>query len=182
MNLQYFKEFPQLATDRLVLREILPIDALAIYEMRSNKRVNQFIPRKTMGSLAEAEDLVERTVDAYSAKRGMGWAAILRDRAQIIGTCGFTNIEIENQYAEIGGELDVNFWGKGIAMEAVIEIVKFGLQDLGLHTIEARVSPANRGVLYILSELGFVETGYFKERIYRNEAFEDMAVYSLLNN
>lgn len=82
--------------------------------------------------------------------------------------------------AEIGGELSVNYWGKNIALEAVSAIVQFGFDTLGLHTIEAKVSPDNRGAIYLLEQIGFVKEAHFKDRIYFGETFHDLAIYSML--
>lgn len=47
-NHTVFDQFPILKSDRLSMRDIRPEDAEAIYKMRSNGRVNQFIPRPLM--------------------------------------------------------------------------------------------------------------------------------------
>ncbi len=91
--------------------------------MRANGRVNQFLSRPAMQEEDAAAKLVERTVQAYQNKIAFGWAGVLRDSKEIIGTCGFNSIDINNLRAEIGGELDVNYRGKHIAIEAVTAII-----------------------------------------------------------
>jgi len=177
-NHQVFEQFPVLTTPRLTLREIRIQDAQQIYEMRSNGRVNQFIARPEMQEPEQAIALVERTRNAYVNKLAIGWAGVLRDSETIIGTCGFNSIDIANLRAEIGGELDVHFWGKHIAFEAVETIVSFGFQTMGLHTIEAKVSPDNRGAIYVLEQLGFIKEAHFKDRIRFQDHFLDMAIYT----
>jgi [ribosomal protein S5]-alanine N-acetyltransferase len=182
MNLEVFNEFPIIQTKRMTLRQIFPSDAVQVYEMRSNGRLNQFIARENMEKLESAQDLINRVADGYRNKTSLAWSGILRDKKEIIGTCGFNNIDHPNLRAEIGGELDVNYWGKGIALEAVEAIVNFGFETLGLHSIEAKVDPNNRGVLHILSHLGFVREAHFKDRIYYKGEFRDMSVYTCFKN
>ncbi len=179
INSDCFETFPVLRTHRLELRELLPEDAQAIYEMRANGRVNQFIPRPRMTEYEAAEELVEKTRTAYQNKQVIGWAGVLRDQKKIIGTCGFNSIDRYNLRAEIGGEMDVKYWGKHIAQEAVEAILNYGLNTMNLHTIEAKVSPNNRGAIYVMEQLGFVKEAHFKNRIYFNSMFDDMAVYTL---
>lgn len=179
INQEVFKSFPKLRTNRLELREILPQDAQAIFEMRTNGRVNQFIPRPQMNTYEEAKQLVEKTRTAYQNKQAIGWAGILRDGKKIIGTCGFNTIEDYNLRAEIGGEMDVKYWGKHIAQEAVEAILNFGLNTMNLQTIEAKMSPNNRGAIYVMEQLGFVKEAHFKNRVYFNGKLDDMAVYTL---
>lgn len=180
VNTTYFKHFPQLQTQRLILREIRLSDARQIFEMRANGRINQFIARGNMLNLETAEQLVEKTILSYKNKQAIGWAGILRDSDSIIGTCGLNNIDLPNLRAEIGGELATEYWGKKIAIEAVIAIIQFGLYHMLLHSIEAKVSPNNRSAIYLLESLGFYKEAHFADRIYFNGQFMDMAVYTLI--
>ncbi len=179
-NERVFDVFPVLKTNRLTLREIRPEDAKRIYDMRSNGRVNQFIARPQMQKEEDALSLAERTVAAYKNKQAIGWAGILRENNAIIGTCGFNMIDTYNLRAEIGGEMATEYWGKHIAIEAVMAIIKFGLEEMNLHSIEAKVSPDNRGAIYLMEQIGFVKEAHYRDRIYFNGKFMDMAVYTLI--
>lgn len=180
LDLSVFDRFPVLKTPRLLLKEIELSDSKRIFDMRSNSRVNAFIARENMKEASSSEMLVARTREAYQNKQGIGWAGILRDNRDIIGTCGFNRIEHENLRAEIGGELSTEYWGKNIALEAVQAIVEFGLSTLGLHAIEAKVNPQNRGAVHLLEFLGFEKEAHHKDRIYFRGQFLDMAVYTLI--
>ncbi len=178
VNTTHFEVFPTLKTPRLTLRQITLADAQAIFAMRSNARIGQFIARPSMQNPEDAETLVKKVADAYAAKQGIGWAGILRDGQTCIGTCGFNSIDQANLRAEIGGEMATEYWGKGIAQEAVKAIIHFGFAELGLHSIEAKVSPQNRGAIFVMEQLGFVKEAHYKDRIYFNGTFSDMAVYT----
>lgn len=180
LNNGIFETFPLIQTKRLTLREIRLSDASEIYDMRSNGRVNQFIARAVMQTKEDAEDLISKTNKAFTDKKGIGWAGILRNSNKIIGTCGFNTIDFENLRAEIGGELSIDYWGKNIALEAVSTIVDFGFNNLHLHSIEAKVSPGNRGAIYVLESIGFKKEAHFTDRIFFNGKFYDMAVFSLI--
>jgi ribosomal-protein-alanine N-acetyltransferase len=65
-----------------------------------------------------------------------------------------------------------------LAFEAVNAIVDIGLNSLNLQTIKAKVCPLNRGAIAILEKLGFVKDAHFKNRVYFNNVFSDMAVYT----
>lgn len=180
VNTDVFNQFPVLKTNRLTLREIRASDAEAIFGMRSNGRVNQFIARNTMQNREDAALLAEKTMQAYQNKLAIGWAGILRDSNEIIGTCGYNQIDFPNLRAEIGGELSVDYWGKNVAFEAVAAIIQFGLNVMNLHSIEAKVSPGNRGAIFLMEKIGFKKEAHYVDRIYFNNAFSDMAVYSLI--
>jgi len=179
-NHDVFSSFPVIKTDRLTLREIRLADAKRIFDMRSNGRVNTFIARQNMQQQEDAKALAERTINAYNNKQAIGWAGILRENQEIIGTCGFNMIDTYNLRAEIGGEMATEYWGKNIAIEAVQAIIQFGLNTMNLHSIEAKVSPQNRSAIYLMEKLGFVKEAHFKDRILFNDSFYDMAVYTLI--
>ena len=178
-NYQVFEQFPKLETRRLKLREILPDDSKAIFEMRASGRVGQFIPRPLMTDALAAEELVQGTRQAYKNQQAIGFAGVLKSSKEIIGTCGLTHIEPLNRHAEIGGEMATEYWGKRLAQEAFMAILHYGLNTANLLTIEAKVSPENRGAVYLLEQAGFEKEAHFKNRIFHKDRFSDMAVYTL---
>jgi [ribosomal protein S5]-alanine N-acetyltransferase len=179
VNTDIFNEFPVLRTDRLTLREIRVADAQNILTMRSSGRVNQFIARPNMTTLKAAVKLVENTNLAYQNRKAIAWAGTLRAHNGIIGTCGFNQIDFPNLRAEIGGELSIDYWGKNIAHEAVTTIVKFGLSVMNLHSIEAKITPENRAAIALMEKIGFKKEAHFFDRIFYNDKFSDLAVYTL---
>ena len=178
LNDQVFLVFPQLETRRLHLRELRPDDAAAIFDMRASKRIGQFIARPEMTAKGDAETLTQKARDAFYEKRGIAWAGVVKETGELIGTCGFNQLDIPNLHAEIGGEMAVEYWGRGLAQEAVKAILQFGFGTLGLHSIEAKVSPHNRSAIYLMEQLGFEKEAHFRDRIYFGGEFQDMAVYT----
>jgi len=180
INRAVFSHFPVLETRRLLLRGIGPADVQEIWAMRASGRVNQFIARNPMETFDQAEALVARTMAAFEEQQGIGWAGVLKANGAMIGTCGFNSIDYPNLRAEIGGELAVAQWGTHMALEAVAAILQFGWEAMGLHSVEAKVAPANRGAIALLEHLGFSKEAHFKDRIRFNDTFSDMAIYTLI--
>jgi ribosomal-protein-alanine N-acetyltransferase len=156
-----FEKFPVLQTQRLILRELRPADAAKIFSMRSNGMGNHFIARLKMTNRAAAERLIEKSIALHKNRNGIGWVGVLKDNNEIVGTCGFNNIDHYNMSAELGGELSTEHWGKKMAGEAVYEIIRFGFNIMNLHTIEAKVSPGNKGAILILKQMDLSRKLYF---------------------
>lgn len=181
MNDAVFDTFPTLETPRLILRGLQEEDAEAVRKMRSNARVGAFIARLPEISLEESKQLIVRTQQMFHDKKAIAWAGQIKESGQFIGSCGLMNIEWENQHAEIGGEMWLDFWGKGYSQEGVMAILNFGIHQLKLHTIEAKVDHRNRSAIALLEKAGFVREALFRERIRIGNQFTDMAIYTLFS-
>jgi ribosomal-protein-alanine N-acetyltransferase len=177
-----FSEFPVLKTRRLILRALVSDDSNAVFQMRSNERINTFIARNPMNTIESANDLIKRTQNSWNNKEAIAWAGVVSDSGDIIGACGFNHIDFPNNRAEIGGEMSINYWGRKLAIEAVSKVVWFGFKEMGLHSIVAKVSPDNRGAIYLLEQLNFQKEAHFKDRIHFGEKYLDMAVYTCFDD
>jgi len=181
LNNNIFKEFPNIETNRLTLRSLNLTDAETIFEMRTNDRISEFIPRHKLQKIEDAISLIKKTNNLFQSKQGIGWAGFTKEGNHLIGTCGFNKIDFENFRAEIGGEMSVSYWGRNYAKEAVEAIIDFGFKKLKLNSIEARVSPENRSVIYLLKKLGFTKEAHFRQYVYFNNDFLDLAIFTLHN-
>jgi ribosomal-protein-alanine N-acetyltransferase len=175
-----FEKFPVLYTQRLVLRELRSADAMKIFSMRSNGIGDHFLARLNMSNPAAAERMIEKSIQQHKSGKGIGWVGVLKENNEIVGTCGFNNIDHYNMSAEIGGELSTEHWGKKMAGEAVYEIIRFGFNVMNLHTIQAKVSPGNKGAILILKQMGFKQEALFTDRVCFNGKFSDLAIFSLI--
>ena len=84
-------------------------------------------------------------------------AITLADR--VIGTCGVRKESPDATDAELGCDLDPEFWTHGYAREACRAIVAFGFETLGLERILARTTTANHRAIRLAEELGFRRVG-----------------------
>jgi ribosomal-protein-alanine N-acetyltransferase len=57
--------------------------------------------------------------------------------------------------AEIGYELFPDFQGKGIMQEATLKVIDFGIQHIGLNSIEAYTHCENQSSTRLLKKLNF---------------------------
>jgi ribosomal-protein-alanine N-acetyltransferase len=59
-------------------------------------------------------------------------------------------------------------------------MVRFGFNEINLHSIEANVNPANERSKKVLEKIGFKREAYFRENYLFNKKFLDSIIYSLL--
>ena len=119
-----FTTFPVLETERLTLRELNLNDTKAIFGLRTNKEVVEFIDRKTLNNLSETRAFIDRISQLTTNNKGVFWVIESKNNNQVIGTIGLRNFEDEEDYAEIGYELDPSYQQKGFMSEAFEVVLK----------------------------------------------------------
>jgi ribosomal-protein-alanine N-acetyltransferase len=177
-----WESFPLLDTERLYLREITYQDAVAIFKLFSDPRVAQYLDGLLLKDLHEAQDLIEELrVDGFEKNSSIRWGIILKDRNELIGTCGYHKWIKENAWrAEIGYDLIPEHWNKGLMTEALGEMVRFGFEVMGLNRIESPIEPEHLASIRVVEKLGFRLEGVLREHIHYGDRFHDDALYALL--
>jgi ribosomal-protein-alanine N-acetyltransferase len=177
-----FQPFPELMTDRLVLRQLNMADAPEVFFLRSDKTVLEFIGKEPAKSVKEAEAYIKMINNLAKENESILWGIALRNKpGTIIGSICFWNMQKENYRTEIGYVLHPAYWKKGIMKEAMLKALDYGFNTIKLHSVEARVAAGNEASLQLLESAGFEKEGYFKEDFYFKGRFSDTVVYSKLN-
>jgi ribosomal-protein-alanine N-acetyltransferase len=175
-----FDPFPPLTTPRLHLRQLAPADVPALYTILSCEKVAQHLDVDTFQSEEEAADLVRFLEQARERGKAIRWGITLNSTGAVIGTCGYHRLSPHDRRAEIGYELHIDYWGKGIMREALRAMLHFGFQTMHLHRIEALVNPDNVASRSLLRSLGFKEEGLLRDYAYFRGRFNSLKIFSLL--
>lgn len=176
-----FFPFPEITTDRLLLRRMSLSDAPRLFSLRADKTVMAYIDRELMKSQQEAETLLQQIDELYNKGEGLLWVITeQREPEKLIGTIGYWHILKAHYRAELGYILDPAYWRKGIMTEAVQAIIPYAFGPMQMHSIEARINPDNQASAALLEKNGFVREAYYKEDYFFRGQFMDTAVYSLL--
>jgi RimJ/RimL family protein N-acetyltransferase len=100
---------------------------------------------------------------------------------KVIGFIGVKNINWFHRLAEIFyliGEQD--YWGRGLATDAVSLILNYAFKELNLHKIYGIVLVPNIASIRIFEKLGFSLEGTFKEEGYIDGIYHDIKRYGCL--
>ena len=138
-----FSPFPSLTTGRLLLRQLMPEDAEAIFSLRNDETVNQYLGRPKTNTMAEAAAFIDKITKGITDNQSMYWVISLKENKEVIGTICTWNIDNEKDTAEVGYELLPAFHGKGIMQEALAAVIDFGFNTMQLKTIAAYTVPGN---------------------------------------
>lgn len=172
---------PEIVTERLVLRPVVPSDAEQMYILRSDEQAMNFLDRPRAKSIDDAKALITKMDEAIKNNVGITWAITLKGDDRLIGTAGIWRIVKENHRGEVGYMILPDHWKKGLMTEALSAVVKFGFDTLNLHSLEADLNPENIASAKLLEKLGFRKEAHFIENYFFEGKFIDSLIYSKLN-
>lgn len=182
MNKIPFELYPNLITERLVLRKIDNIkDVADFYAIRSNEESMFHIPRPVATSEQDVIDLINLGNEQYEKSEMMNLAITLKESDKFIGAIGFYRINWDAHRTEIGYILNSDYTGNGYIHEACEALIKFAFEEIGFHSLEAVINADNYASIKVVEKLGFIREAYFKENAVRKGKFIDTVVYSLIN-
>lgn len=170
---------PELHTARLVLRPLVAADAEDLLQVYSDPRVVRYSDL-FLESPEEALACIQQYAESYRQGVGLRWGIHVGSDGKLIGTIGFQGIFLTR--AEVAFELAANVWNQGIASEALEAVLRFGMETLGFHRIQAWTHPENEASIHLLLKHGFQEEGRMAQACYlrHRQAWIDIRVFAKL--
>lgn len=136
-----------LETPRLILRELLPSDAEAMFKMDNNPNVHKYLWKKPTKTLDETESIIEFVRSQYT-ENGIGrFAVVEKSSGTFLGWAGIKFVtEPENghvNFFDFGYRFDEDFWGKGFASEASFAWLDYGFNVMNIEVMNASAQTEN---------------------------------------
>ena len=104
---------PELAAERLILREFTAGDLEAVYQIFSDAELNRFLPWFALKTRSDAEKFYEtHLAGQYRRASGRSYAICLKDHVPI----GYVNTAADDSH-DLGYGLRKEFWRRGIVTE-----------------------------------------------------------------
>ena len=172
----------RIETKRLRLRRICRKDRDDMYEYASREEVTRYLLWSPHESPAYTKRLIEHLTGLYRTGGFFDFAIEYRENGKMIGTCGFAAVDEKNNSAEVGYVLSPDYWGMGIACEAVNAVLQFGFCDLGLRRIEARYMVENTASRRVMEKCGMTFEGIYRQKILVREKYRDVGICSILDD
>lgn len=168
---------PALGTQRLVLRQMEPSDAVCLHPVLSDPETMHWWSSGPHNSLAETQAYIAR-----NAGRGDGWFcwAITRDGGDAMGWVVL--IAKRAGVQEIGYILDRRLWGQGLAREAVGRVIDYAFSDQAQRRIFADTDPENGPSIRLLQSFGFRCEGHLRAEWETHIGIRDSLIFGLLRD
>lgn len=177
-----FKSFPTFETERLILRETRLADAPDLFINYSDMDVMRQMGGELHTSLEETIDMIRRYHGWYSQKVLIRWGIELKGGdGKLLGTLGLQDFDVDADKAELGYELNKQYWGQGIMSEALLCIIRYGFEVLGLQRIEAGTDGINDRSHKLLKRLGFTQEACLRRRVHYFDTYWDEYWFGMLS-
>lgn len=163
---KYFKRIPTIETENLILRKIKVADYNDMFEYARLESVTRFLTWRAHADADYTRRYLQLVQDQYSDGEFYDWAVTLKESGKMIGTCGFTSFDENNNAGEVGYVINPVYAGRGYASEALREVINVGFMTLNLHRIYARCMDGNRASLRVMEKCGMTYEGCARSSMY----------------
>ncbi|MDQ3336347.1 MAG: GNAT family N-acetyltransferase [Myxococcota bacterium] len=154
----------QLATDRLILRELAESDAQRLFEIESAPDFGRYLERYSQ-SVEEAAEYLRGSVAATQLVPRLVYDfAVVREDV-MIGRAGMKRGETEPRMAMLWYAIDPAHQGHGYATEAAHAVLRFAFEELELHRVWADADPRNAASVRVMERLGMRREAHHLENI-----------------
>jgi ribosomal-protein-alanine N-acetyltransferase len=175
-----FANIPTIETDRLILRKLSVADADDMYDYSKDENVTKFLTWSPHPDRYYTMDYIKFVQKKYKTGDFRDWAVIDKATGKMIGTCGFTSVDLQNKKAEIGYVYNSDFWGKGIATEALQKVIEFGFSKLDLNRIEGRFMVENTPSRHVMEKCGMTFEGVHRQFLLIKGKYRDVGFCAIL--
>ena len=172
-----------LETHRLLMRDFIEADWQAVFLYQSDPlylRYNDW----THGTQKDVCEFIQIFIDQQKEQPRTKFqlAVVLKEETQLIGNCGIRVNDREMREANIGYELNTQYWGQGYATEAAQAILKFGFEELGMHRIRSWCVAENVASVRVLEKIGMLREGHLGEKELIKGRWYDNFLYAILDH
>ena len=171
----------KLETERLILRRFEPSDAEAAFNnWMSSEKVTKFLTWEPYKSVDDALSYIEYCMGEYEKDTTYNWVIELRESRQPIGSISAVALREDIACAELGYCLSESCWGRGIMPEALMRVIDFFFNDVGLNRIQANHDVNNPASGKVMEKCGLRYEGTLRQSGRNNQGLCDTVIRAIL--
>lgn len=148
MNLPPYTVFPELRTERLLLREVVDADIPSLLEILT-------YDGKAAATLEEGIQMIEKNRQNYQDGDSVNWVIEKLETGELVGFIGYYR-GFEHGIGEVGFILKAAFRGQGFMSPALALAAEFGLNQMQLKQVTAFTKPKNEKAIAVLERNHFL--------------------------
>ncbi|WP_427107768.1 GNAT family N-acetyltransferase [Lysinibacillus xylanilyticus] len=183
MNIEkVFAEFPLLSSENIVLKKIEDAHLPEVYAIYDNEKVFEYcgiIPKHNIQTVGKMIGHFHRD---YQKKRRVKWGIFQKSHSdKLVGIIEAMDFNQKVNMVTIGYFFAEDYWGNGLATDAVNILVKFLIEEVNINRIQAEVMPLNEASKKVLLKNGFFKEGLLRQAtMWSGKGVVDLEIYGLL--
>jgi len=171
----------ELETERLILRQFTVNDAEKIFNNWANDNdVTKYLVWPSHQDLNASKNVLEQWIQKYEKKEFYQWAIELKEINEPIGSIGVVKQSDDLKMVHIGYCIGKNWWNKGIMSEALMVLIKYFFEEVGVNRIESRHDPNNPNSGKVMAKCGMKYEGHMKQADRNNQGIVDTVYYGIV--
>jgi RimJ/RimL family protein N-acetyltransferase len=153
----------RIETERLVLRLPSVADAEAIFNSYAqDEEVTRYLIWRPHKNIRETEVFLAGCVAAWEKDAQFPYIVTVKESGAV---AGMIEIRLDGFKADVGYVFSPQFWGKGMATEALRSLVKWALSQNSIYRIWALCDVENLASVRVLEKAGMQREGLLRRQI-----------------
>lgn len=171
-----------LYTPRLMLRRYTMEDVDTAYaNWMSDTEVARYVTWERHPDKDVTRAVLQVWIDQYASDHAYHWG--IETDGVLIGDIAVISGSQQHEHAEIGYCMGKAWWGQGLMTEAFGRVLRFMLEQVGLHRVIARHDILNIGSGRVMQKNGMVHEGTMRQHYRRKDGtFADLLLYGILRD
>jgi [ribosomal protein S5]-alanine N-acetyltransferase len=163
-----------------LLRPLDQTDVADLFAEFSDPQVVEFMDIEPLIDSDQAVEIIRWAANLRALGAGVRWAIREQDSGAWVGTVGFNALVVERgRRGEVAYDLAAAWQGRGVMAQILPAMIHFGFGRLGLHRLEAMVTPGNERSCRLLERHGFKREGVLAGFGFWKGRYWDQIVYGL---
>lgn len=134
-------------------------------------------------SAADEAAWLERSASEWAEGTGYRFEIHALDDGRLLGAASLEHVDAYHKHGEVGLFIaPPSEWGKGFGRDTILVLLRFGFEELGLHTLRICAFPPNEKAIALYRDIGFVETGRDREAWLISGAMRDLVRMDMLED
>lgn len=171
---------PHVIGERIVLREFRAEDISGMRSWCNDPEITRFLSGRYTKPIPWEETQAELDRFLNGDAGGVNLVVAEKESGRYLGQVSLFLIDHQARKAELAIVLGPGSVGKGYGGEAMALLLKFGFGEINLNRIYLTVNINNARAIRVYEKAGFVREGLMRRDRYRDGAYEDVLMMSIL--
>jgi aspartyl-tRNA(Asn)/glutamyl-tRNA(Gln) amidotransferase subunit C len=152
------------------------------YNWANDPEVTKYLTWPAHSSAEVTEKVISDWVSQYNNNEYYMWAIELNELEQPIGSISATHVDDDIESVELGYCIGKAFWNKGYTTEALTEVLRFFIGQVGAGRVSARHDVNNPNSGKVMAAAGMTYEGTLRRSARNNSGICDMACYAKIRS